>query len=198
MFCKQHVNTNFSKTNTSGVNTSHGYKALEKNSPTQRLYSITQLSPNRHAHISTKTHTPSITNYLLCHSSDVSKATQKPLTVSLSRMPGTGYLCFVHHLPNTLLCFNQYRSLSDNSKTSGKIKDRSSAQPSSSNGTEPKENIYTIPNFLTVGRFIVAPYLGYMVLQENFHLACALLGVAALTDMADGYIARHWKGLLRL
>ena len=174
---------------------------VEKNSPTQRLYSITQLSPNRHAHISTKTHTPNITNYLLCHSSDVSKVTQQPLTVSLSRMPGAGYLCFAHHRPSTLWRFNQYRGLSDkpsNAKTSGKIEDQSSAQPNSSNGTEPKENIYTIPNFLTVGRFIVAPYLGYMVLQENFHLACALLGVAALTDMADGYIARHWKGLFRL
>ena len=167
---------------------------VEKNSPTQRLYSITQLSPNRHAHMSTKTHTPNITNNLLCRSSDVSKVTQQPLTVRCS----AGYLCFAHHRLSTLLCFNQYRSLSDNSKTSGKIEDRSSAQPNSSNGTEPKENIYTIPNFLTVGRFIVAPYLGYMVLQENFHLACALLGVAALTDMADGYIARHWKGLFRL
>ena len=173
---------------------------VEKNSPTQRLYSIKQLSPNRHVHISTKTHTPNITNSLLCRSSDVAPVRQS-LTVSLSRMLGAGYLCFAHHRPSTLLRFNQYRSLSDkanNSKTSGKVKDQSSSQPNSSNGTEPKENIYTIPNFLTVGRFIVAPYLGYMVLQENFHLSCALLGVAALTDMADGYIARHWKGLFRL
>ena len=173
---------------------------VEKNSPTQRLYSITQLSPNRHAHMSTKTYIPSITNNLLCRSSGFVKIRQ-PLNVSLSRVLSAGYSYFAHRRPYALLGFNQHRSFSDkanSSKTSGKIKDQSSAPPNSGNGTEPKENIYTIPNFLTVGRFIVAPYLGYMVLQENFHLACALLGVAALTDMADGYIARHWKGLFRL
>lgn len=74
----------------------------------------------------------------------------------------------------------------DSSKTS---------QPENS-ASEPKENIYTIPNLLTVGRFIVAPYLGYMVLQENFHTGCVLLGIAALTDIADGYIARNWKGMI--
>ena len=75
------------------------------------------------------------------------------------------------------------------------------ASSSSSNDQAPpstgekKENIYTIPNFLTVGRFFVSPYLGYMVMQEQFGVACTLFILAGFTDLLDGYIARHWPGM---
>jgi len=55
-----------------------------------------------------------------------------------------------------------------------------------------KENIFTIPNALTVGRGILAPYLGYIIVQGDYKLAMGLLGVAAITDMLDGQIARKW------
>ncbi|XP_067940915.1 cardiolipin synthase (CMP-forming)-like [Watersipora subatra] len=75
----------------------------------------------------------------------------------------------------------QYSSTSDN-------------QEPASNKKELKENIYTIPNYLTVGRFFISPFLGYMVLQEQFAVVCGLFIVTGLTDLLDGYIARNWKG----
>lgn len=56
------------------------------------------------------------------------------------------------------------------------------------------ENIYTLPNFLTVGRFVAAPFLGYMVCTEQYSFACALFLLAGVTDLLDGYIARNWPG----
>lgn len=57
-----------------------------------------------------------------------------------------------------------------------------------------RENIFTIPNFLCIGRIIMSPYLGYVIIHSNFSLAMGILVVAGLTDVADGYIARNWKG----
>ncbi|XP_044745409.1 probable cardiolipin synthase (CMP-forming) [Coccinella septempunctata] len=56
-----------------------------------------------------------------------------------------------------------------------------------------KENIYTIPNFLCLSRIIISPYLGILIIQSNFCYALGILGVAAVTDLLDGWIARTWK-----
>ncbi|GLV40146.1 Cardiolipin synthase [Carabus blaptoides fortunei] len=56
-----------------------------------------------------------------------------------------------------------------------------------------RENIYTIPNFLCIFRIAMTPYLGMLIVQSNFDLALAVLGLAALTDLLDGWIARTWK-----
>ncbi|XP_055611041.1 probable cardiolipin synthase (CMP-forming) [Uranotaenia lowii] len=55
-----------------------------------------------------------------------------------------------------------------------------------------RENVATIPNFLCIGRIIMSPYLGYVIVQSDFSLAMGMLVVAGLTDLADGFIARHW------
>ncbi|CAG9857430.1 unnamed protein product [Phyllotreta striolata] len=57
-----------------------------------------------------------------------------------------------------------------------------------------RENVYTIPNFLCVARMALSPYLGYLITQCQFDGALAVLGVAAVTDLLDGWIARTWKG----
>ncbi|KAL7030914.1 hypothetical protein ACKWTF_006828 [Chironomus riparius] len=57
-----------------------------------------------------------------------------------------------------------------------------------------RENIFTIPNFLCIGRIAMSPYLGYVIIQSNYSVAIGLLIVAGLSDFADGYIARNWKG----
>ncbi|CED82904.1 phosphatidyl synthase [Phaffia rhodozyma] len=54
------------------------------------------------------------------------------------------------------------------------------------------ENIYTIPNFLTVSRILSCPMLGYFIIHGDFVMATTLLGFAGATDLADGYIARKW------
>ncbi|KAF8075139.1 CDP-alcohol phosphatidyltransferase-domain-containing protein [Lyophyllum atratum] len=56
-----------------------------------------------------------------------------------------------------------------------------------------RENIYTLPNALTVSRIIACPILGWSILQGDFHLATGLLVYAGLTDLADGYLARRFK-----
>jgi cardiolipin synthase len=55
-----------------------------------------------------------------------------------------------------------------------------------------RENVMTIPNFLTVGRTLMSPYIGYVIVQGDYSLAMGLLVVAGLSDLADGYIARNW------
>ncbi|KAF5280872.1 hypothetical protein FQR65_LT03021 [Abscondita terminalis] len=56
-----------------------------------------------------------------------------------------------------------------------------------------RENIYTIPNLLCVSRIAISPYLGLLIIQADFQFALAILGIAAVTDLLDGWIARTWK-----
>lgn len=74
-----------------------------------------------------------------------------------------------------------------------------------------RENIYTLPNVLTVSRIVACPVLGWSILQNDFTLATTLLVYAGLTDLvclcisgviwnnsegifkADGYLARRFN-----
>lgn len=91
----------------------------------------------------------------------------------------------------------------------------SSQTPNDSSGKPTtKENIYTLPNLLTVSRIVACPVLGWSILDGNFHLATTLLVYAGLTDLvclcisedyveemilkdtfikADGYLARRFN-----
>ncbi|XP_059610151.1 probable cardiolipin synthase (CMP-forming) [Phlebotomus argentipes] len=55
-----------------------------------------------------------------------------------------------------------------------------------------RENIMTIPNLLCVLRGVLAPYLGYVIIQQDFTFAIGLLVAAGISDLLDGYIARNW------
>ncbi|OBT99106.1 hypothetical protein VE01_02349 [Pseudogymnoascus verrucosus] len=57
----------------------------------------------------------------------------------------------------------------------------------------PHENIYTIPNFLTLTRLIAAPIVGYLVLNDAHAWALGLFAYAGITDLVDGWIARKWN-----
>ena len=46
-----------------------------------------------------------------------------------------------------------------------------------------RENIYTLPNLLTVSRILACPVLGYYIVQDNFIAATSLLVYAGLTDL---------------
>ena len=48
---------------------------------------------------------------------------------------------------------------------------------------ESRENIYTLPNLLTLSRILACPLLGWSILQSDFHLATTLLVYAGLTDL---------------
>ncbi|ORY92438.1 CDP-alcohol phosphatidyltransferase-domain-containing protein [Leucosporidium creatinivorum] len=55
------------------------------------------------------------------------------------------------------------------------------------------ENIYTIPNALTVARICACPAIGYFVLQGELGKATALLFVAGVSDLVDGWLARKYN-----
>ncbi|EFX00270.1 vacuolar protein sorting-associated protein [Grosmannia clavigera kw1407] len=67
------------------------------------------------------------------------------------------------------------RSLSDNSSPSR------------------RENIYTVPNMLTVARLAAAPFVGYCILHDMPGTALGLLAAAGVSDLLDGWIARRWQ-----
>lgn len=55
------------------------------------------------------------------------------------------------------------------------------------------ENIYTLPNFLTLTRLIAAPAVGYLLAYGQYHTALGLFLYAGITDLVDGWIARRWN-----
>ncbi|XP_028846087.1 cardiolipin synthase (CMP-forming) [Denticeps clupeoides] len=56
------------------------------------------------------------------------------------------------------------------------------------------ENPWTIPNFLCMGRIVLAPVLGYLIMEKYFQLSLGLFVLAGATDLLDGWIARSWPG----
>ncbi|XP_038662200.1 cardiolipin synthase (CMP-forming) isoform X1 [Scyliorhinus canicula] len=54
------------------------------------------------------------------------------------------------------------------------------------------ENPWTIPNLLCMARIGLSPYLGYLIVEQEFNLALGLFTLAGITDLLDGYIARNW------
>lgn len=56
-----------------------------------------------------------------------------------------------------------------------------------------REDIYTVPNFLTFTRLVAAPFVGYFILQDNHAWAVGLFAYAGITDALDGWIARRWN-----
>lgn len=57
----------------------------------------------------------------------------------------------------------------------------------------PHENIYNLPNFLTVTRLFAAPATAYLFLHDHYAWALGLFAYAGLTDLVDGWMARKWK-----
>ena len=55
-----------------------------------------------------------------------------------------------------------------------------------------KENIYTLPNLLTLSRVLSCPVLGWSILDGNYYLSSGLLVYAGFTDWV-GVICRPWS-----
>lgn len=106
------------------------------------------------------------------------------LSFSLCCRPSTGlYLCRPRHTLNfSLIKLSAFSSSSRHFSThhsprSGR--DRPLRKPRSIF----RENIYTLPNVLTVSRILACPVLGWSILESNFYLATSLLVYAGLTDL---------------
>lgn len=61
-----------------------------------------------------------------------------------------------------------------------------------------RENILTIPNLLCVTRSILAPYIGYVIVQENYQLAIGLILFAGLTDLVNLCFSLYIVVILRI
>ena len=48
-----------------------------------------------------------------------------------------------------------------------------------------QENIFTIPNLLSVSRIALSPVLGYLVLVESYMLALGLFSLAGVSDLVS-------------
>ncbi|RHZ44813.1 hypothetical protein Glove_709g52 [Diversispora epigaea] len=56
-----------------------------------------------------------------------------------------------------------------------------------------KEKIWNLPNILTISRLAVSPVIGYFILNEHYKFALGAFVYAGITDLLDGFIARHYK-----
>ncbi|CAM4642764.1 hypothetical protein PO909_012146 [Leuciscus waleckii] len=54
------------------------------------------------------------------------------------------------------------------------------------------ENPWTIPNYLCIARIALSPVVGYLIMEQYFHVSLGLFLLAGATDLLDGYIARNW------
>lgn len=58
--------------------------------------------------------------------------------------------------------------------------------------THLKKEILTIPNLITLIRFLLIPIVAYLYLAEENLWAALLLAISGASDLADGYIARRF------
>ncbi|XP_041064315.1 cardiolipin synthase (CMP-forming) [Carcharodon carcharias] len=71
-------------------------------------------------------------------------------------------------------------------------KEQAEERAAAAGSPELYENPWTIPNLLCMARIGLSPYLGYLIVEEEFNLALGLFTLAGITDLLDGYIARNW------
>ena len=58
---------------------------------------------------------------------------------------------------------------------------------------KPKEKIINIPNVLAMIRMLMVPVVIWQICKENMITALLLFFAACMTDVVDGYIARHYN-----
>eukprot|EP00158_Paraphelidium_tribonemae_P001131 Partr_v1_DN24009_c0_g1_i2_m34697 putative cardiolipin synthase len=54
-----------------------------------------------------------------------------------------------------------------------------------------RENIHTLPNYLTLSRIALSPFIGYFIVHHHSTLALSSFIYAGITDWLDGYLARR-------
>lgn len=59
-------------------------------------------------------------------------------------------------------------------------------------GKARKEDLFKIPNILCYIRILLVPLFVYLYLNDYYWQSAVIVIAAALTDIADGYIARHF------
>jgi len=55
------------------------------------------------------------------------------------------------------------------------------------------DRILNIPNILTLARIVITPFIVFAIMEGEAAFALVLMGIAGITDMLDGAIARHFN-----
>lgn len=63
---------------------------------------------------------------------------------------------------------------------------------SSKNENNVWDQLTTLPNLITLGRIAATPYLSYLIITEQHQAALMGCGLAALSDLVDGYLAKQF------
>lgn len=58
--------------------------------------------------------------------------------------------------------------------------------------------MFTLPNFITIGRVLLIPVVAFLLLDHDYRLAFAVFLVAAVGDWVDGFIARRFNQMSQL
>ncbi|MBI2148415.1 CDP-alcohol phosphatidyltransferase family protein [Candidatus Woesearchaeota archaeon] len=53
--------------------------------------------------------------------------------------------------------------------------------------------LYTIPNFITLFRFLLIPFILYFIVKDKMIIVIILFLITTLSDMFDGFLARKLK-----
>ncbi len=62
-----------------------------------------------------------------------------------------------------------------------------------------KSSIFTVPNILSFLRLLMIPFFVWLYIQKQDYVSCGVvLILSGLTDMVDGYIARHFHQITDL
>lgn len=60
------------------------------------------------------------------------------------------------------------------------------------------DNALTLPNWITLGRLVLAPVIAWALLSGHFDWAVWCFIAAAVSDWLDGFLARRWRLITRL
>ncbi|CAB4056570.1 CRLS [Lepeophtheirus salmonis] len=66
---------------------------------------------------------------------------------------------------------------------------RTSASSIRNDDFKEQDKILTVPNLLCASRIVASPYIGYLIVQNEYSLALACFGYAGLSDFADDPLA---------
>ena len=67
-----------------------------------------------------------------------------------------------------------------------------------STGDEVRDVAFTLPNGLTLARLLLTPVIIMLLLAKQMEMAFYIFTIAALTDFADGWIAKYFHSSTRL
>ena len=56
-----------------------------------------------------------------------------------------------------------------------------------------REQIFTIPNFMSLFRLVLVPFIIWIYMRDSYDVAAVLVLVSAVTDILDGVIARKFN-----